>query len=135
MALMTWDEALGNGVASIDDQHRELVSLMNALYDSASTGEPRDTVRLFDQLLEHTVAHFRHEESLFINTGYPEAERHRRHHELLTAKAIEYRDCAAKGDMMALRAEVLPRLATSLTMHIQKDDKDTCAFLCSMGVA
>ena len=89
MALMVWTDALADGVASIDAQHHELADLMNALYDSAVAGEGATTVRLFDDLLVHTVAHFRHEETLFIASGYPDASRHRHHHELLTAKAIE----------------------------------------------
>lgn len=135
MTLMAWSDALEGGVAAIDAEHRQLADLINGLYDSASSGDAGRTVRLFDDLLAHTVAHFRHEEALFVNTAYPDAERHKRHHALLTAKAIEYRDCAAKGDMSALIAEVLPRLAGSLVHHIQKDDKETCAFLNAMGVA
>lgn len=135
MALMVWSPALEGGVAAIDAEHRELATLMNGLYDSAAAGDAGATVRLFDDLLTHTVAHFRHEEALFVNTAYPEADRHRRHHALLTAKAIEYRDCAARGDMTALTAEILPRLADYLTYHMQKDDKETCVFLNAMGVA
>jgi hemerythrin-like metal-binding protein len=134
MALMDWSDALVDGVASIDTQHHELVDLMNALYDSAAAGEGAVTVRLFDKLLEHTVAHFRHEETLFINTAYPDADRHRRHHHLLTAKAIEYRDCAAAGNFQALTAEILPKLRDFLVFHIQKDDKETCAFLNTQGI-
>ena len=134
MALMVWTDELVGGVASIDTQHHELVDLMNALYDSALAGEGATTVRLFDTLLEHTVAHFRHEESLFIATGYPDASRHRHHHELLTAKAIEYRDCAAAGDFKALTAEILPKLRDFLAFHILKDDKETCAFLNAQGI-
>jgi len=135
MTWIVWNEDLTGGVDSIDTQHRELVDLMNAVYDSACAGEVASTVRLFDDLLKHTVAHFRHEESLFIGTAYPEAEKHRRHHDLLTAKAIEYRDCAAAGDFTALTAEVLPRLRDFLVFHIQKDDKETCAFLNAIGIA
>jgi hemerythrin-like metal-binding domain len=135
MALMDWSDALVGGVAAIDAEHRELANLMNAIYDSAAAGETHKTVGLFDELLEHTVAHFRHEEALFINTAYPDAERHRRHHALLTAKAVEYRDCAAAGKMSALTAEVLPKLRDFLVYHIQKDDRETCVFLNAIGVA
>lgn len=133
MALMTWSEELAGGVSAVDKEHRELVDLMNAVYASAETGNLAQTVRLFDQLLEHTVAHFRNEEALFINTAYPDAERHRRHHQLLTAKAVEYRDCAAAGQFPALIAEVLPKLRDYLVFHIQKDDRETCAFLKAIG--
>lgn len=135
MTWIVWNEELVGGVGSIDAQHRELVDLMNAVYDSAIAGEGASTVRLFDRLLEHTVAHFRHEEDLFIGTAYPEAEKHRRHHALLTAKAVEYRDCAATGNFSALTAEALPRLRDFLVFHIQKDDKETCAFLNAIGIA
>ena len=135
MALMTWSKELAGGVTAVDDEHRELVDLMNDVFASAEQRDAAQTVRLFDRLLEHTVAHFRHEEALFINTAYPDAERHRRHHELLTAKAVEYRDCAAAGDFTALTAEILPRLRDYLVYHIQKDDRETCAFLKAVGAA
>jgi hemerythrin len=134
MALMTWSEELAVGVSAVDKEHRELVDLMNQIYTSAERRDAAQTVHLFDQLLEHTVAHFRNEEALFINTAYPDAERHRHHHHLLTAKAVEYRDCAAAGHFATLTDDVLPKLRDFLIFHIQKDDRETCAFLKAIGV-
>jgi hemerythrin-like metal-binding protein len=91
MDLVKWQDSYSIGIASIDSQHRGLVSGINKLYREMSLGKgPEVLGPLMADLMDQLARHFAYEEELFLRFGYPEAERHAREHEEITAKVSGY---------------------------------------------
>lgn len=124
MALMTWSEAYGVGNAMLDSDHRILINLLNQLHDATETGQSREVVgTVVNVLLEYTEHHFRREEALLTQAGYPEQIAHEAKHRELEAHVRAIRDQWAGGDRKALGEEVLEFLKKWLTDHILGADK------------
>ena len=72
MPLMEWTDKLSVGVPSIDAQHKKLVSMANTLYDAMKAGHGKEILdETLAGLINYTVTHFKYEEKLFAQTGYP----------------------------------------------------------------
>ena len=77
MKKLEWSDKLNLGVKQIDDQHQQLVHLANNLVLTIQTGETRDVLgKVFKELREYTVFHFRDEELYMEEIEYPERRAH-----------------------------------------------------------
>ena len=82
-----WTDALSMLNPQIDAEHRCLFALVNEL-NSAITSQQKDKadiVRIMHLIMDDTVAHFVHEENLFIVKGYPEVYVHSQSHAALVS--------------------------------------------------
>jgi hemerythrin len=71
------------GVPKIDDQHRMLVERLNTLTGmGAKAVSKEETQKTLDLLDRYVVEHFRDEEELQIESGYPKYEWHKSQHQL-----------------------------------------------------
>ncbi|MBF0593044.1 MAG: hemerythrin family protein [Nitrospirae bacterium] len=67
-----WTEDLTVGVDSIDDQHKELISIINNLLKAINRGDARDEIEKVIAFLKNYVAtHFAMEETLMLRIKYP----------------------------------------------------------------
>ena len=64
----------------LDDDHRRLVDLINAVVQALDEGRPEDCVKLVPEFVEVAKKHFKREEALLEHYGYPEIQKHRDHH-------------------------------------------------------
>jgi len=131
MECPAWTDDMSVGVASIDEEHRALLSLIGRIAEASAAKSPRsETAAIFDRLIEYTEGHFRHEEKLFRELGYPKAAEHEAEHRRLTNQVLELnRD----------RSAVLPENVTDflldwLTVHIMGSDHDYVEFFASKGL-
>jgi hemerythrin-like metal-binding protein len=121
---LEWSDKLSVGDAVMDGEHRELVRLLNNLCSAVKAKRGPEAVgKALDDLIGHTAAHFKHEEALFAQTGYPEAEEHTRAHEILTIQALQVREKYQGGVTAYLSQDVLRFLRTWLVTHILIDDR------------
>ncbi|MFZ2163809.1 MAG: hemerythrin family protein [Sideroxyarcus sp.] len=84
---LEWDEGLSVFIPEIDAEHRQFIRLVNELNEAIGG---RMDVQIIKQrmqaILDDAVKHFTHEEALFREWGYPEAEQHAlRHAQVLHA--------------------------------------------------
>ena len=71
-------------VSIIDQQHQELVTMLNRLNDAVSNNESRENIyRIIDDVIAFTRIHFATEEQLMIQSGYIDVEWHREKHQEL----------------------------------------------------
>lgn len=94
MAYMSWTDAYSIGVPFVDEEHRELMGLINDLHEALhrSAGEA-EIKKIFERLTVCTSTHFWHEENRFEGTDFPRAAIHaNKHKHLLTVLA-----CFKKG--------------------------------------
>jgi hemerythrin len=77
----SWSDELSVGILSIDEEHRRIFGMINRLEKAIREGRGKQVLaEVFDDLLEYTATHFRHEEKLFDTYEYPEREAHRDQH-------------------------------------------------------
>ncbi len=77
------------GVPEIEQQHQELLNLVNELNDAVKNKEPREEIyRRIDKVIAYTYFHFSTEERLMALSGYPGTETHKEMHEQLIQDAL-----------------------------------------------
>ena len=134
MAMFVWDDRLSVGVKSIDDQHKELVKMINKLSDAMAAAKGQEVMgQIFDGLIKYTVTHFAHEEKLMTDHGYPGALDHKMKHADLKAQALALQT-KAKSGASAVTLETLHFLKDWLLTHIKGTDKNFGTFLNGNGV-
>jgi len=75
--IIEWDSSLETGVAEIDADHRNLVRLINDLDMMLSQGvDPARFGGVIDTLIDYAENHFRREEEMLENLGYPDVGGH-----------------------------------------------------------
>ncbi len=85
MALMTWTaEQYGTKVDFADDEHKDIFSLLNKLYDDATGGADRSQIgNSLDTLIACVVEHFAHEEREMEAKDYADFAAHKAEHDAL----------------------------------------------------
>lgn len=129
MPFMPWTPELELGLPEIDDQHRQLVAMTNALHDELSSAAPRrDAVgQILEGLVDYTHNHFIVEEVLFQQHDYPETPAHKAEHDGFTRKAMDLLMRFDEGQEVTL--EALDFLKRWLVHHICKVDRAYLPFL------
>ncbi|ENO90328.1 hemerythrin domain-containing protein [Thauera linaloolentis] len=93
MPSLDWNEQLENGLARMDDTHREFVELYNVVAAAA----PEDFLAAYDAFVAHTEAHFAQENRWMEAVDFPGC--HRAEHERVLAVLHDIRKRVANGDM------------------------------------
>jgi hemerythrin len=89
MPLMNWDQSLDIGVDAMNRDHKQLLDVMNRIYDSRDKGGPGINA-LVKQLGDLCVRHFKTEEAFMQSIAFPDFVAHKRVHERLLAKYGEF---------------------------------------------
>jgi len=134
LPLIDWSDALSVGIKSIDDQHKKLIVLLNALHDCDNTGKGNEQIKeILGELLAYTVSHFTYEENLFDKHGYPNTASHKEAHVALTSQVSKFNDEFRAGNAK-LSGDLFKFLRTWLTGHIRGTDRLYTPFLVERGV-
>lgn len=127
--LIRWSGKLETAIPEIDDQHRELVRLVNLLHRAMrlqkGTGEVGNILK---KLTEYTVFHFGFEEELFDRYDYPAGPGHKQHHEKLVAQVGAFQSDFVSGKA-TVTMELMDFLTDWLKNHILKTDMAYAPFL------
>ncbi|MGE4579801.1 MAG: bacteriohemerythrin [Desulfuromonadales bacterium] len=134
-AFMEWNDKVSVGIEEIDEQHKQLLDLINRLYDAMISGEKKLQVAkdVLNELMQYTVVHFAVEESLFRIFDYPDYEAHCAHHQELRAQVIDINRKVQSGEKM-VTPELLVFLRKWLTNHIMVEDKAYAPILLERGL-
>jgi len=83
MEFLQWDdEKMSLGIKLIDDQHKELLKIINKLSTSISEySQTEDVLNIINELIDYANYHFGTEEKLFDRFHYNEMEIHKKEHE------------------------------------------------------
>ncbi len=134
MPLFQWTPELSVNVKEIDNQHKQLVNLINLLHDSMKSGKGKDVMgKVLNDLTDYTVYHFGTEERLFQKYGYIEYPQHKKEHDDLTKQVLDVKSKFEAGQT-TVTIEVMNFLKDWLNKHIKHSDKKYSAFLNSKGV-
>ena len=66
MAFLEWNDSFSVKVGKIDNQHHELVNMLNNLNDAMKTGKSKDNMSgILDNMVDYAAIHFALEEKYF----------------------------------------------------------------------
>ena len=117
-----WGERFSVGVAVLDEQHKELIRMINSLIDNQHAGADSEAmVDVLEKMTEYAAYHFRTEERLFSEYEYPQHASHNAEHTEFKTKAARFCMDAIAGKN-GLAREVLRYLSAWLTSHILLSD-------------
>lgn len=130
MAFMNWGNAFSVGVQAIDDEHQELMMLVNQVHDHLCSSAPdEDLQKAFQRLSSRTVTHFWNEERLFVATAYPRAAIHARKHAHLLTIIGCFQHCIDRTGHYFKLEDQLDFLREWLMDHITTEDTWVGAYL------
>jgi len=131
---MRWDSSLQLGIFQIDDQHKQLVNMINDLHRAMKLRQSMAvTGSILDRLVSYIIMHFGVEENLLQKHGYPDADQHKKVHEKLVEKVTDFKTKVDKGDG-TISMELMDFLKDWLVNHIKGTDKKYVPFLKQHGV-
>lgn len=123
-----WTDDLSIGVPEMDEQHKQLIALLNEFYTAVEQGEREEGIlRLFEGVDRYTVFHFSAEEAFMEQIGYPERASHRETHAMFRREYMAAMERHEAGDRKAVR-DLVAFLISWLYTHISKTDKRYGAF-------
>lgn len=135
MPLIEWTAELSVGIESIDQQHKKLINMINALNDAMLTGGSNELLgKIFIGLAAYTQKHFTYEENMFAEFGYENSQEHKRQHTELIAQVVELKERFVENPQGTISADLMLFLKRWLTNHIMRTDKEYTEFLLSKGV-
>lgn len=130
---INWDASFSVGVYELDSQHERIVRLINALVDGSDTTVRSESVSdALDRLTKYAAEHFRCEERMLEECGYPALEQqraeHRRFRREITTLCLRVtaHDDAAPYELLAFLVHWWER-------HILVDDMAYKQFLADHG--
>ena len=119
------------GVDEIDEQHRNLVYMVNRLNDALERDDSSETILLmFDELQVATKHHFDTESRYMANCDYPERDAHEAEHAQLLNQLQHFKAQFNEGRELL----VLQSIKDWLLGHITYSDKKMATYLAQHGV-
>jgi len=85
---IVWSGALSMSNPEIDAEHQHFIKLVNEL-NTEIVSQKRDKAaveEIMNRIMKDAIAHFSHEERLFAEKGYPDAQEHTQIHSQLIYK-------------------------------------------------
>ena len=123
MAFIEWNEEFAVDNGPIDEQHRQLVEIVNKFEEANRKGKgSRIMEEILNDLMGYTQEHFSFEEKVMADAAYPNLELHQSQHRQLIQKLEKYQfEFSNQGRRVT--GEMKEFLKYWLTSHILKDDK------------
>ena len=133
--MFEWKNEYAVNIGSIDAQHQMLFAIGRELYMAMSAGKGREVLsKILDRLVEYTMVHFTHEESLMRLHKYPNFAKHKAEHDALARKVVEFQ-ADFKTGKIAMALQVLNFVQDWLQNHIKGSDFEYAACLKGKRVA
>lgn len=135
MSFIAWDEKYSVGVRELDNQHKQLISILGELYDAMQAQKANEILgKLLTQLVAYTKTHFATEEKYMTQYSYPDLASQKREHETFTKKVVEFKESFDSG-RTSLSVSLASFVKDWLFSHISGSDKKYGPFLNSKGVS
>jgi len=130
MPLITWDHSIALNISEIDNQHKQLVMIINEMFDAMKDARGFDVIDdILKRLVDYTEYHFLTEEKYFDQFRYSESEPHKEEHRYLVDRVNEFKKAFDKGQIKCdgsdsvITVDLWKLLKHWLINHIQISDK------------
>lgn len=122
MPLLQWKSQYSVGVEAVDHEHRELIDLINRLYDQLAAGRSKVQVdAFFGDLFKGISAHFALEERFMREHGYDQLTQHKGDHERLLDEIRDIMDDFVDDEELDT-ARLAERLEAWFARHFETHD-------------
>lgn len=112
--LIHWDEAYSVGNALLDNEHRDIVAVLNDLYRGRSAdGRPLDPEHTLARLRDVAEVHFANEEAVLARHRCPRLDSHQSEHRVLWSELS-----TLAATMPAMDADTRERALASMLRKI-----------------
>ncbi|MES9909064.1 MAG: hemerythrin domain-containing protein [Candidatus Thiodiazotropha sp.] len=118
------------GVASMDETHQEFIELVN----KSAKADKEQFILIFEQLVEHTKAHFSAENRLMEETGFHAILEHKNEHLRVLGELNRIGQKVAAGSILMGRAYVKEQLPGWFDLHAITMDSALAAHIRSSRV-
>ncbi|MEN6586651.1 MAG: hemerythrin family protein [Sulfuricella sp.] len=135
-AGLIWNESQhGIGIASLDEQHRQIVEQVNRVISAIEDGASSEAMHeLMDGLILLARQHFGFEERLMSEYGFPGLEGHAREHLGLLQKLDMFNETLFFSDPHRLKL-ILAFVTDWAELHLLKGEKVLGEYLASKGLS
>lgn len=122
MALIEWKDEYSVGVPEVDAEHRELIGLINTLYDGMHLHDREpDVMEFLGEIYARIASHFALEELLMRRHEYDEYREHKGDHEHLLEEIRDIMDEYEDGKLLD-DEELARRLDAWFSEHFRTKD-------------
>lgn len=122
MPLLQWKDNYSVGIEAVDFEHKELIELINKLYDEiVRKGEPLVASAFFGDLIKAISAHFALEERFMHEREYDQLPQHKADHERLLDDILNIMDDFDR-DETTNRDDLTARLDAWFSRHFETHD-------------
>ena len=122
MPLLQWKDNYSVGIAAVDHEHKELIDLINQLYDELmARREPLVASAFFGDLIKAISAHFALEERFMRERSYDQLSQHKADHERLLDDILGIMD-EFDRDESTSREDLAARLEAWFSRHFETHD-------------
>lgn len=129
MEEIVWTDELNTGVLEIDNQHRQIIDMLNRLLREPDTITGSETVAdILHDMTRYAQEHFTTEEKILAESGYPDLIGHKEQHFSYRKKTVDL----CKDTMLGFHAvpkELLQYLRNWWFNHIMIEDMKYRDFL------
>ena len=120
---IVWKKSFSTDLVSIDNEHRVLIDVLNNFSESYHNNpDSVDILETLDLIASETIEHFKHEENIMFNIGYPRYKSHKAKHEWLIADITKRRAEFEKNISDINFEEVVKYLKYWLLRHLVSED-------------
>jgi hemerythrin len=132
--IFEWRDEYCTNVREMDEHHQQLFHTANALNQALAVGEERNIIQqTFDFLVHYATTHIAAEERLMEEHGFPEAERHRKHHEKFMNEVLLMSGRARKVSVQ-VNMDFVDFFKDWIINHILTEDRKYGPFLNERGI-
>ena len=132
--VFTWSEKYRVGISFADEQHKQLVEIINRLHEALVDRKGRKAVgKVLEDLIRCSRAHFAAEEEVLQGLGYPDVFAHHTEHECLSFAIFEFYQKFMTYEL-AMTDDALEFLKNWLGEEILDSDMKFAPFLKGKGV-
>jgi len=122
MALLSWSNQYLIGNDLIDTEHEELFRLVNDFHNRWLEAHNRqDIAKVFNQLVVYAETHFRHEETIMEDAGYPRLAEHQQIHEDMIDTIFQLQKSYEEANLR-LEMDAMKFVKSWLVGHILEND-------------
>jgi hemerythrin len=133
MKLLAWANKYSVQIAECDAEHQIWFDMVNRLHQAMLVGKGRELLlTLADDLMQHTLEHFAHEESLMKTFAYPGHSAHLHEHNKLRLMAEGFMLRFVDGEN-TMTIELLKCLLEMVPLHISTFDRQFVQYLSAPG--
>lgn len=134
MEKILWDESFSVGVRDLDEQHKQIIIMVNTLIDMNDTKVDSEIISdTLTKMTRYATDHFNKEEHYMLEYGYPEYSLQKKQHQEFKRKTVDF--CM---ETMIHNTTVPIAIFTYLkswwTNHILKDDMKYKKFFNERGL-